>query len=141
MSSSSSGVRETIPEPLSASSSLTCCLLTTSSRALLTVPLVVLSPVAFLASQGIAFRLWYVSRVFPEGTVIESVMEIAREMASYDRDCLAETKQLSISVLDQSPASGPAAGERPLILMAFCGHSVTRSMHPLQKYAKRGTTP
>lgn len=49
-----------------------------------------------------AFRLGYVSRVFPEGEVVESVTRIAREMASFDRDCLAETKQLSISVLDQS---------------------------------------
>lgn len=49
-----------------------------------------------------AFRLGYVSRVFPTGEVVESVMEIAREMAAYDRDCLSETKQLSISVLDQS---------------------------------------
>jgi len=49
-----------------------------------------------------AFRLGYVSKVFPTGEVVESVMKIAREMAAYDRDCLAETKQLSISVLDQS---------------------------------------
>lgn len=49
-----------------------------------------------------ALRLGYVSRVFPKGEVVASVTEIAREMASYDRDCLAETKQLSISVLDQS---------------------------------------
>ncbi|HEY5526045.1 MAG TPA: enoyl-CoA hydratase/isomerase family protein [Candidatus Anoxymicrobiaceae bacterium] len=49
-----------------------------------------------------AFRLGYVSRVFPTGEVVESVTKIATEMASYDRDCLAETKQLSISVLDQS---------------------------------------
>ena len=49
-----------------------------------------------------AFRLGYVSKVFPTGEVVESVTKIAREMAAYDRDCLAETKQLSISVLDQS---------------------------------------
>jgi enoyl-CoA hydratase/carnithine racemase len=49
-----------------------------------------------------ALRLGYVSRVFPEGTVVEAVTGIAREMASFDRECLAETKQLSISVLDQS---------------------------------------
>ena len=48
-----------------------------------------------------ALRLGYVSRIFPVGTVVESVTEIAREMASYDRDCLVETKQLSINVLDQ----------------------------------------
>ncbi len=49
-----------------------------------------------------ALRLGYVSRVYPEGEVVESVAEIAREMATYDRDCLAETKRLSINVLDQS---------------------------------------
>ena len=49
-----------------------------------------------------AFRLGYVSRIFPTGEVVESVGAIAREMAAFDRDCLAETKQLSISVLDQS---------------------------------------
>lgn len=49
-----------------------------------------------------ALRLGYVSRIFPEGKVIESVLEIARSMAAFDRDTLVETKQLSISVLDQS---------------------------------------
>ena len=49
-----------------------------------------------------AFRLGYVSRIFPTGEVVESVGAIAKEMAAFDRDCLAETKQLSISVLDQS---------------------------------------
>jgi|NGEPerStandDraft_9_1074522.scaffolds.fasta_scaffold01044_1 enoyl-CoA hydratase/carnithine racemase len=49
-----------------------------------------------------AFRLGYVSRIFPTGEVVEEVTKIAREMAAYDRGCLAETKQLSISVLDQS---------------------------------------
>lgn len=49
-----------------------------------------------------AFRLGYVSKIFPEGTVAEEVTEIAREMASYDRDCLVETKTLSFSVLDQA---------------------------------------
>ena len=49
-----------------------------------------------------ALRLGYVSKVFPQGTVVEEVTEIARSMASYDRDTLVETKQLSISVLDQS---------------------------------------
>jgi enoyl-CoA hydratase/carnithine racemase len=49
-----------------------------------------------------ALRLGYVSKVFPQGTVVAEVTEIARSMASYDRDTLVETKQLSISVLDQS---------------------------------------
>lgn len=48
-----------------------------------------------------AFRLGYVSKVFPEGKVVEAVTEIARSMASYDRATLVETKQLSINVLDQ----------------------------------------
>ena len=48
-----------------------------------------------------ALRLGYVSRVFPEGEVVESVTGIAREMAAFDRDTLVETKRLSISVLDQ----------------------------------------
>lgn len=48
-----------------------------------------------------AFRLGYVSRVFPNGEVVSSVKEIALEMASYDRECLAETKQLGFTVLDQ----------------------------------------
>jgi enoyl-CoA hydratase/carnithine racemase len=49
-----------------------------------------------------AFRLGYVSKVFPEGKVVESVTGIASDMAALDRDCLAETKRLSISVLNQS---------------------------------------
>jgi len=49
-----------------------------------------------------ALRLGYVSKVFPEGKVVESVKEIARGMASCDRDCLAETKLLSIALLHQS---------------------------------------
>jgi len=49
-----------------------------------------------------AFRLGYVSRIFPTGEVVGSVTKIAKEMASYDRDCLVETKQLSISVLEMS---------------------------------------
>jgi enoyl-CoA hydratase/carnithine racemase len=48
-----------------------------------------------------ALRLGYVSKIFPEGEVVESATEIAREMAAYDRGCLAETKLLSFGVLDQ----------------------------------------
>ena len=55
-----------------------------------------------IIDAGEALRLGYVSKVFPQGTVVEEVTEIARSMASYDRDTLVETKQLSISVLDQS---------------------------------------
>ncbi len=43
----------------------------------------------------------YVSKVFPEGELLTSVAAIAREMASYDRACLAETKRLSNPVLNQ----------------------------------------
>ena len=43
----------------------------------------------------------YVSKVFPESGLLSSVDAIAREMASYDRGCLAETKRLSNQVLNQ----------------------------------------
>ena len=46
-----------------------------------------------------AYRIGYVSKVFPEGKVVESVDEIARQMASCDRECLAEIKRLGFSVL------------------------------------------
>jgi len=48
-----------------------------------------------------AEKMGYVSRVFPEGKLLESVGEIAREMASYDRGCLKETKALSNKVLNE----------------------------------------
>jgi enoyl-CoA hydratase/carnithine racemase len=48
-----------------------------------------------------AERMGYVSRVFPEGELLSSVATIAREMAGYDRGCLAETKRLSNQVLHQ----------------------------------------
>lgn len=48
-----------------------------------------------------AERMGYVSKVFPEGALLSSVAEIAKEMAGYDRACLAETKQLSNHVLSQ----------------------------------------
>jgi len=48
-----------------------------------------------------AERMGYVSRVFPEGELLSSVASIAREMAGYDRSCLAETKRLSNQVLHQ----------------------------------------
>lgn len=46
-----------------------------------------------------AERMGYVSKVFPEGELLSSVMEIARTMATYDRGCLKETKQLGNTVL------------------------------------------
>ena len=48
-----------------------------------------------------AEKIGYVSRVFPEGKLLESVMAIAREMAAYDRGCLKETKQLANKILNE----------------------------------------
>ena len=48
-----------------------------------------------------AERMGYVSKVFPEGELLSNVMEIARTMATYDRGCLKETKQLGHSLLNQ----------------------------------------
>lgn len=42
-----------------------------------------------------ALRMGYVSRIFPEGQLLSEVGKIAREMATYDRGCLKETKQLT----------------------------------------------
>ncbi len=47
-----------------------------------------------------AERMGYVSRVFPEGNLLDSVAEIARNMSGYDRDCLKETKQLANMIAD-----------------------------------------
>ncbi len=48
-----------------------------------------------------AERMGYVSKVFPEGKLMESVMAIAKEMASYDHMCLKETKSLANHILDE----------------------------------------
>ena len=48
-----------------------------------------------------AEKMGYVSKVFPEGELLDSVMAIAKEMASYDQMCLKETKQLSNHILDE----------------------------------------
>jgi enoyl-CoA hydratase/carnithine racemase len=48
-----------------------------------------------------AERMGYVSRVFPDGELLESVGEIAREMAACDHRCLKEIKQLSNKVLSE----------------------------------------
>lgn len=48
-----------------------------------------------------ALAMGYVSKVFPEGELLSSVGAIAREMAAFDRACLAETKRLSNQVLGQ----------------------------------------
>jgi len=47
-----------------------------------------------------AEKMGYVSKVFPEGKLLESVSEIALTMATYDRTCLKETKQLGHSILN-----------------------------------------
>jgi enoyl-CoA hydratase/carnithine racemase len=47
-----------------------------------------------------ALRMGYVSRIFPEGKLLEEVTAIAREMATYDRGCLKETKQLTHNTLN-----------------------------------------
>jgi enoyl-CoA hydratase/carnithine racemase len=49
-----------------------------------------------------AMRMGYVTKVFPEGKLIEEVKAIAREMATYDRGCLKETKQLAHNLLGSS---------------------------------------
>jgi enoyl-CoA hydratase/carnithine racemase len=49
-----------------------------------------------------ALRVGFVNQVFPDGSVLENVMTIARQMASYDRTCLVETKKLSIELLGGS---------------------------------------
>ena len=46
-----------------------------------------------------ALRMGYISRIFPEGKLLEEVGVIAREMATYDRGCLKETKQLTHMLL------------------------------------------
>ncbi len=47
-----------------------------------------------------AERMGYVSKVFPEGKLMESVSQIAQNMAKYDRECLKETKQLVHNILN-----------------------------------------
>ncbi|MFW5901838.1 MAG: enoyl-CoA hydratase/isomerase family protein [Thermodesulfobacteriota bacterium] len=48
-----------------------------------------------------AERMGYVSKVFPEGQLLENVDQIAQNMAGFDRTCLKETKQLGSMILDQ----------------------------------------
>jgi enoyl-CoA hydratase/carnithine racemase len=48
-----------------------------------------------------AEKMGYVTKVFPEGKLLESVMAIAKEMAGYDRMCLKETKQLANKILNE----------------------------------------
>lgn len=46
-----------------------------------------------------AEKMGYVSKVFPEGELLDSVAKIAGTMAAYDHDCLVETKRLGNQVL------------------------------------------
>ena len=48
-----------------------------------------------------AERMGYVSRVFPRGELLASVLPIARTMAAYDQKCLTETKQLTHLLVDK----------------------------------------
>ena len=48
-----------------------------------------------------AERMGYVSRVFPRGELLKSVLPIAKTMAGYDRQCLMETKQLTHLLVDK----------------------------------------
>ncbi len=48
-----------------------------------------------------AERMGYVSQVFPTGELLQNVMPIAKNMATYDLDCLRETKMLSNTLLDE----------------------------------------
>jgi len=48
-----------------------------------------------------AEKMGYVSKIFPEGKLLESVGEIAREMAAYDHSCLKETKAIANKVLNE----------------------------------------
>lgn len=50
-----------------------------------------------------AERMGYVSRVFPEGRLLESVGEIARKMAASDRTTLMETKRLKRTLMSPDP--------------------------------------
>lgn len=49
---------------------------------------------------GEALRMGYVSRVFPDNKLLEEVGAIARKMATYDRGCMKETKQLTHNLLN-----------------------------------------
>ncbi len=47
-----------------------------------------------------AERMGYVSKVFKDDELLSSVTEIAKNMATYDRTCLAETKQLGNTIVN-----------------------------------------
>jgi enoyl-CoA hydratase/carnithine racemase len=47
-----------------------------------------------------AMRMGYVAKIFPEGKLLEEVGTIAREMATYDRGCLKDIKQLTHNLMN-----------------------------------------
>ncbi len=47
-----------------------------------------------------AERIGYVSKVFKDNELLSSVTEIAKNMATYDRTCLSETKQLGNTIVN-----------------------------------------
>lgn len=49
-----------------------------------------------------AFRVGFVTRIFPEGTVVKEVTEIALKMAQFDRSTLIETKRYGNDLLHNS---------------------------------------
>lgn len=49
-----------------------------------------------------ALRMGYISRIFPEKELLKEVASIAREMATYNRGCLKETKQLTHLLMNSS---------------------------------------
>jgi enoyl-CoA hydratase len=48
-----------------------------------------------------AYQMGYVSKVFPDGQLVEPVMKIARDMAAFNKEALKETKQLGHTLLNQ----------------------------------------
>ena len=49
-----------------------------------------------------AYRLGFISTIFPEGSVVEETTKIARNMATCERTCLVETKKMTLDILNMS---------------------------------------
>lgn len=49
-----------------------------------------------------AFRVGFVTRIFPDGTIVKEVTDIAIKMAEFDRATLVETKRLGNDLLHNS---------------------------------------
>lgn len=47
----------------------------------------------------------YVNEIYPDGQLLQNVLEIASNMSQFDRQCLIETKQLSHQTLNQDLGS------------------------------------